>query len=160
MLKSAGVSPESTSARHLGSHSLLIPAERSPRGKAGRKRPTRWSLLFRPATRGPPPFPPPLRGLKKSPHPLIPADAGIQTLPKTPAIRWGKGWIPASAGTNVRFLHKLLRGRECEGAIALIHPPLDLLHCNTYMEVDDSWSAPLTRVRTMCNNQSFMGDFA
>jgi hypothetical protein len=33
--------------------------------------------------------------VKKSPHPLIPADAGIQTLPELPAFRVGQrllGW--------------------------------------------------------------------
>jgi hypothetical protein len=32
--------------------------------------------------------------------PLVPADAGTQTLPNTQAIRFGKGWIPASAGMS------------------------------------------------------------
>ena len=34
------------------------------------------------------------------PHPLIPADAGIQTLPSCMDFQWGKVWVPASAGTN------------------------------------------------------------
>jgi len=37
---------------------------------------------------------------KELQHPLIPADAGIQTLPNCMDVQWGKGWVPASAGTN------------------------------------------------------------
>jgi hypothetical protein len=33
-------------------------------------------------------------------HPLVPADAGTQTLPTPKSVRFGKGWIPASAGMS------------------------------------------------------------
>jgi len=33
--------------------------------------------------------------VKDFPHPLIPADAGIQTLPNRADVLWGKGWVPA-----------------------------------------------------------------
>ena len=33
-------------------------------------------------------------------HPLIPADAGIQTLPHRTSVRFDKVWIPASAGMS------------------------------------------------------------
>jgi len=39
-------------------------------------------------------------GVKALPHPLIPADAGIQTLPNCAGVQCGKGWVPASAGTS------------------------------------------------------------
>jgi hypothetical protein len=32
--------------------------------------------------------------------PLVPADAGTQTLPNRQAMRFGKDWIPASAGMS------------------------------------------------------------
>ena len=36
------------------------------------------------------------------PHPLIPADAGIQTLPNCMGVNGAKDWVPASAGTSGR----------------------------------------------------------
>ena len=57
--------------------------------------------------------------VKELRHPLIPADAGIKALPKCADFQWGKGWFPASAGTNGvavaalrQFLHMHLRGDE------------------------------------------------
>jgi hypothetical protein len=38
--------------------------------------------------------------VKDLPHPLIPADAGIQTLPNCTDFGSGKAWVPASAGTS------------------------------------------------------------
>ena len=38
------------------------------------------------------------RESQELPHPLIPADAGIQTLPNCTDVQVGKGWFPASAG--------------------------------------------------------------
>ena len=32
--------------------------------------------------------------------PLVPADAGTQALPNPQSMRFGKGWIPASAGMS------------------------------------------------------------
>src|ERR1700691_2629226 len=34
------------------------------------------------------------------PLPFVPADAGTQPLPDSKAVRFGKDWIPASAGMN------------------------------------------------------------
>jgi hypothetical protein len=44
--------------------------------------------------------PPAIGRSQELPHPLIPADAGIQTLPNGMDFQWGKGWIPASAGMS------------------------------------------------------------
>jgi invasion protein IalB len=38
--------------------------------------------------------------VKNLPHPLIPAGAGIKTLPNRNDSQWGKGWVPAFAGTS------------------------------------------------------------
>ena len=53
--------------------------------------------------------------VKELPHPLIPADAGTQTLPNCMDVQWGKGWFPASAGMSgwrgspfISFLHTLI----------------------------------------------------
>jgi hypothetical protein len=52
------------------------------------------------------------------PRPLVPArrlapqDAWTQPLPPIKAYGFGKDWIPASAGMNGRFPHRLEDGRE------------------------------------------------
>ncbi len=64
-----------------------------------------------------------LRGVCRNlPHPLIPADAGIHTLPNCMDVPLGKGWFPASAGTSgggtlsfVSFLHTHFRQNERVG---------------------------------------------
>jgi hypothetical protein len=35
-------------------------------------------------------------------RPFVPADAGTQALPDPESLRFGKGWIPASAGMSGR----------------------------------------------------------
>src|SRR5580704_14222115 len=44
----------------------------------------------------------PATGRRELPRPLIPADAGIQTLPNCMDFASGKAWVPASAGTSGR----------------------------------------------------------
>src|ERR1700732_5496071 len=40
--------------------------------------------------------------VKESPHPLIPADAGIQTLPNGPDFQWAKPGSPRPRGRTVQ----------------------------------------------------------
>jgi hypothetical protein len=47
--------------------------------------------------------------VKELPHPLIPAEAGIQTLPNRTDVLWGKVWIPASAGMSGWRTSSLIR---------------------------------------------------